>query len=72
MRAWQKLVRNGNSTQVTIARPILTALGWLPGELVSVELLENQTLVISRFHQHQSAPPHTRAAIEPTAAKLLV
>lgn len=37
-RALQKLVRNGNATQVAIARPILIDLGWLPGERVIVEL----------------------------------
>ena len=44
MRALQKLVRNGNATQVTIPRPILIALGWLPGQNVILELLEDNSL----------------------------
>jgi len=44
MRALQKLVRNGNATQITIPRQMLIALGWLPGDAVIVELLEDNTL----------------------------
>lgn len=47
-RALQKLVRNGNSTQVAIARPLLIDLGWLPGEFVIVELQPDNTLRIVR------------------------
>jgi hypothetical protein len=44
MRALQKLTRNGSSTCVVIARPILIALGWLPGQAVIVDVLEDKTL----------------------------
>lgn len=46
MRCIQKLLRNGNSTQVTIPRPVLIALGWLPGQAVILEVLENSTIVL--------------------------
>jgi antitoxin component of MazEF toxin-antitoxin module len=49
MRALQKLVRNGNSTQITIPRPILMNLGWLPGNFVVVDLLEGGELRISKL-----------------------
>ncbi len=39
-----KLVRNGNATAVTIPRPLLFATGWLPGESVVLELLEDRTV----------------------------
>jgi hypothetical protein len=48
MRALQKIVRNGSSTHVAIARPLLIHLGWLPGESVIVELLEDDTLRVRR------------------------
>lgn len=44
MRALQKLVRNGNATQVTIPRPLLIAVGWLPGQQVILELLEDNSI----------------------------
>jgi antitoxin component of MazEF toxin-antitoxin module len=45
-RAIQKLVRNGNSTQVTLPRIMLIPLGWLPGMEVVLELLEDNTIRI--------------------------
>ena len=44
MRVLQKLVRCGNATHVSVPRPMLTWLGWLPGERVIVELLEDKTV----------------------------
>lgn len=44
MRAEQKLTRNGHSTGVNIPRQILIYLGWLPGERVVIELLEDRSL----------------------------
>lgn len=49
MRALQKLVRNGNSIQVTIPRPILMHLGWLPGNFVVVDLLESGELRLAKL-----------------------
>lgn len=48
MRALQRLVRNGNATGVNIPRQILIHLGWLPGQDVIVEVLENGTLHLRR------------------------
>lgn len=48
MRRLQKLVRNGNSTQVTIPHQALFYLGWLPGEAIILELTENKSIVIRR------------------------
>jgi len=48
MRALQKLVSNGNSTQVTIPRAALFWLGWLPGEAIILELTENKHIVIRK------------------------
>ena len=44
MRGLQKLYRNGGSTVVSIPRPILFALDWLPGQLVIIEVLEDKSL----------------------------
>jgi antitoxin component of MazEF toxin-antitoxin module len=48
MRALQKLVRNGNSTQVSIPRATLQWLEWLPGEAVIIETLEDKSIRIRR------------------------
>lgn len=48
MRALQRLVRNGNSNQVAIAKKIFDHLGWKPGEFVVVELLESGELRVRR------------------------
>lgn len=56
MRCLQKLVRNGNSTGVTLPRPLLFHLGWLPGEAVIVELLEDKSVRIRRPTADDFAP----------------
>ena len=56
MRAIQKLVRNGNATAVTIPRPLMIMLGWLPGEVIVIELLEDSTLRIRRPVERDYAP----------------
>lgn len=56
MRALQKLVKNGNSTQVTIPRTLLHYLGWLAGEQVIVECTEAKHLVIRRPASDEFAP----------------
>jgi len=48
MRALQKLIRNGNSTQFTIPRAILIHLGWLAGESMIVEVLEDESVRVRR------------------------
>lgn len=61
MRKLQKLVRNGNSTQVTLAPQMLCFLGWLPGEAVIVELTENKSIVLRRPTESDFAPKRTVA-----------
>ena len=46
MRAEQKIVRHGNANGINIPRQMLIHLGWLPGDIVVVELLEDQQLLI--------------------------
>lgn len=46
MRDIRRLVRNGNATQITISRPMLVHLGWLPGMDMVMELLEDNTIRI--------------------------
>lgn len=60
MRALQKLVRNGNATSVTIPRPFLMHLGWLPGETRLVEITEDGSILVrvptARDFAPQAAP----------------
>ena len=44
MRAEIKIVRNGTSTGVNVPRQIMIRLGWLPGQRVIVELLEDDSI----------------------------
>ena len=48
MRALQKLCRNGNATAVAIPRAVLIHLGWLAGESVILEVLEDESIRIRR------------------------
>ena len=56
MRALQKLIRHGNSVAVSIPRPMLFHLGWLSGEPVILELLEDHTVRIRRPVERDFAP----------------
>lgn len=56
MRALQKLTRNGSSTAVTIPRTLLHTLGWLPGEAIILELLEDRSVRIRRPVERDFAP----------------
>lgn len=67
MRALQKLCRNGNATSVTIPRPILIHLGWLPGNFVVVELLEDKSLRVRPQHDGEFAPSTVPRLFFPTA-----
>lgn len=63
MRALQKLVANGNSTQVTIQRNVLVWLGWLPGEPVVVEATEDKCLIIRKPRENEFLTPRARPVI---------
>lgn len=62
-RAIQKLVRNGSSTQITLPRWILVPLGWLPGTDVVVELLENNSILITPLEDPRFAPKTGRKVV---------
>ena len=57
-RALQKLVRNGNATQVTIPRVLLVHLGWIPGQPVILEHLEDNTLRVRLAEAADFLPAH--------------
>jgi len=44
----RKLIKNGNSIQVSIPRAYLTALGWYGGEAIALELSEDGTIWVRR------------------------
>lgn len=46
MRAIQKLCRSGSSTVFTVPRPILERVGWVSGDFIVVELLENGVIQV--------------------------
>jgi antitoxin component of MazEF toxin-antitoxin module len=48
MRALQKLTRNGNATALTIPRALLHTLGWLPGESLIVEIVDDGRVQLRR------------------------
>lgn len=56
MRAFQKLVKNGNAAGVSIPRPLLIHLGWLPGEFFILELLEDDSIRVRRPRELDFAP----------------
>lgn len=56
MRALQKLCRNGNATSVTIPRPVLFHLGWVPGQAVIVDVLEDKTLHVRLPNERDFGP----------------
>lgn len=63
MLAFQKLVRNGNSTQVTIPRALLNYLQWLPGQLVTLEVRDDRSFVVRLPRQSDYAPIRKPAAL---------
>lgn len=43
-RDLQRLSRNGSSTAVTVSKPVMRHLGWLPGQTVIVEVHDDNSL----------------------------
>lgn len=62
MRALLKIVRNGNSAQVTIPRAMLLHCGLIPGQPIIVEVLEDRSI-------HIRVP--VEADVAPRRAKML-
>jgi len=54
MRAFQKLVRNGNATAVTIPRAVLFHLRWLPGDYVVLEVQEDKSIRIRHVSKDEA------------------
>ncbi len=48
MKALLKLTRNGNATMVCVPRRALAWLGWLQGQIVCVEVLEDKSLHVRK------------------------
>jgi antitoxin component of MazEF toxin-antitoxin module len=63
MRALQKLVRNGNSTHIAIPIGVLHWLGWLPGEAVILETLEDKSILVHRPGPNDFLPKRHKAVV---------
>jgi antitoxin component of MazEF toxin-antitoxin module len=68
MRADVRLTRNGNCTTITIPRAMRTHLGWLPGERMVIELLEDQSVRVRRMTADDIAPPRIPSLVFTTPA----
>jgi antitoxin component of MazEF toxin-antitoxin module len=55
-RAIQKLTRHGNAIGVNIPRQMLVHLGWLGGQGIVVEMLENDAILLRRPNERDFAP----------------
>jgi antitoxin component of MazEF toxin-antitoxin module len=56
MKCIAKLQKCGNATHVTIPKMALEWLGWLPGELVVFELLEEGAVKFRRINADETTP----------------
>jgi len=60
MRCLQKIGQCGNSAHLTLPRAVLFYLGWLPGELIILELTETKELVVRRPNPDEFAPKRVK------------
>lgn len=49
MELFQKLIKNGSSTQITVPVPMMQALGWRTGEPVLLTMTEDGSLLVQRM-----------------------
>lgn len=63
MLAIQKLIVNGTSVMVTIPRPFMRVLGWLPGQTVMVEMQLDKAVKIRRPRE-RDFEPKKKSAVE--------
>lgn len=70
MRKLQKLVRNGNSTQFTIPHQMLTELGWIAGDYVLVEVLEDRSLHLRYPSERDFVRPRRKLVDVPEPAEV--
>jgi hypothetical protein len=69
MRSIQKLVRNGNSTQITLPKPMLIANEWIPGEVVVITLQPNGAILLERWQGPKAiSVPRGGVPLEDSAA----
>lgn len=66
-----QLVRNGNSIQLTMKRPMLYALGWLPNQIVVCEMQIDGSLLVRALRKSDYEPNsvHTPAHRVPAPEK---
>ena len=69
-RAFQKLVKNGNSTQVTIPRVVLFYLGWLPGSPIILEVTEDKQLIVRKPVEADFGPQHMQPIVQQVIEKM--
>jgi antitoxin component of MazEF toxin-antitoxin module len=67
-----KLVRNGNSAQLTVPRPYLHYLGWKLGDNLLLTANEDQSLLVRRIvvTDDKPGPVTLRVTSLPSGAKL--
>jgi hypothetical protein len=56
MRALHKLTQKGSSTQFTIPKMMLVHLGWLAGENMIIELLDDNSVRVRRPCERDFTP----------------
>lgn len=66
-RNLQKLTAAGSSLHVTITRPILRHVGWLPGQLLVVEVLSDNSISVRAARDIELGPTVERAIPVPVA-----
>lgn len=71
MRAIQKLVRNGNSTQFTLPRVMLIHLEWIPGDSVIVDMLEDGSIRLQKLDIRAAPKVQRRMLVGPRTTTVL-
>lgn len=62
-RAIQRLCKHGNGTSITIPRVMLTIKGWLPGEYILVESIDDESFRLRRPRADDFGPSMHRAML---------
>lgn len=70
-RFLQKITRNGNSSAVTIPRPLMFHCNFFPGDSVVLEVLENLDVLVRKPRPEDFQPRHTPRILDdaPTPVK---
>ena len=67
-----RIVKNGNGIMVTIPRPMLRYLGWLPGEYAVLVVNDDKTLTLKRVTRESILDIDERPAAPAPASAPLV